>query len=178
MARLADCVDSLYSIILSASTFASTLPGAVADGILLHPFTIAAWFVTLAAFAIRLYRRRPAGLAATIMLSVFTVFITASFRCNADPGQNSISHAQADIHQSLYAMTILWSSPQQPETMKPEILLTVIHKNTDFSCSNAALTQYARSRLIATPDCSPDTTIYLHSGPIPADLLKVPPIVY
>ena len=83
---LADCVDSLYSIILSASTFASTLPGAVADGILLHPFTIAAWFVTLAAFAIWLYRRRPAGLAATIMLSVFTVFITASFRCNADPG--------------------------------------------------------------------------------------------
>ncbi len=83
---LADCVDSLYSTIHSISTFAGSLPGAIADGILIHPFTIAAWFVTLAAFAFWLYRRRPAGLAATIMLSIFTVFITASFRCNADPG--------------------------------------------------------------------------------------------
>lgn len=71
---LAGLTDSLYGVILRISEAVSTLPGAVADGLLITPLTLAAWFLTLTAIAMWLYKRRAAYATATLLLALFTAF--------------------------------------------------------------------------------------------------------
>lgn len=83
---LADMVDRLYSAIHSVASAAVSMPGAVAEGLLITPLTLASWFLTLTLFAFWLYRRRPVYATASIMLLTFTVFTAMTSHTPIEPG--------------------------------------------------------------------------------------------
>lgn len=82
-------IDRLYDILHGVADVVTSCPGALVSGLYLRPLEVVAYFVTLGLFALWLYYRRSACLAAMSIMLVFTVSLPYIYKEH---------HAEAELY--------------------------------------------------------------------------------